>query len=63
MSVFFRYQWDYTLAVGASLEIVRLHKRLTQLLVVVDLAVDGKGDVSVGTHKRLLACGMCAWCV
>lgn len=48
-------QWDDDLAVGVGLEGVFLCELLAQDLVVVDLAVDGKGDGLV-----LVGNGLCA---
>lgn len=48
-------QWDNDLAVGVGLERVFLCELLAQDLVVVDLAVDGKGDGLV-----LVGDGLCA---
>lgn len=56
------YKWDDNLAIGMSLEVVVGLQVLANDSVVVDLAVDGKGNalISVG---QWLGARLCVWLV
>jgi hypothetical protein len=47
------HQWYYDLAVGVSLEVVGVLEPLSDDSVVVDFAVDSKGDALVAVGKWL----------
>lgn len=49
----FSYQWYYNFAIGVSLEVVRGLESLSNDSVVVDLAIDSKGNGLITVGKWL----------